>query len=165
MFNLNYCSWTNSIKPSLVYSYIVCFPCFQMILPNEQSLLCTHCSLCKVQCDGAKSLPKLHPSANYVPNFKEVDGAYWFSGCPCVRACIRSWHLLAHLSRRLTRWAYSIPMVRRRRPHFQIWISRSQFWSNFMCNITGMGERLHKVLEQSGSKLWFPWQQKAPIDL
>ena len=29
---------------------------------------------------------------------------------------------LAHLSRRLTRWAYSIPMVRRR-PHFQTWIS------------------------------------------
>ena len=28
-----------------------------------------------------------------------------------------------------------------------------------------MGERLHKVLEQIGSKLWFPWQQKAPIDL
>ena len=37
-----------------------------------------------------------------------------------------SFYLLAHLSRRLTRWAYSIPMVRRpsvvvvrRRPHFQ----------------------------------------------
>ena len=33
-----------------------------------------------------------------------------------------------------------------------------------MCSITGMGERLHKVLGQIGSKLWFPWQQKAPID-
>ena len=28
-----------------------------------------------------------------------------------------------------------------------------------------MGERLHKVLGQIRSKLWFPWQQKAPIDL
>ena len=27
-----------------------------------------------------------------------------------------------------------------------------------------MGERLHKVLGQIGLKLWFPWQQKAPID-
>ena len=93
--------------------------------------------------------------------------------------------LLAHLSRRLTRWAYSIPMVRRpsvvrrrrpssssvvvvRRPHFQTWISLKpvgQSWSNFMCSITGVGERLHKVLGQIGSKLWFPWQQKASIDL
>ena len=26
-----------------------------------------------------------------------------------------------------------------------------------------MGERLHKVLGQIGSKLWFPWQQKPPL--
>ena len=32
-----------------------------------------------------------------------------------------------------------------------------------MCSITGMGERLHKVLGQIGSKLWFPWQQKPPL--
>ena len=38
-------------------------------------------------------------------------------------------------------------------------------WSNFMCSIIGQGERLHKVLGQIGSKLWFPWQQKAPVDL
>ena len=88
------------------------------------------------------------------------------------------WHrFLAHLSRRLTRWAYSIPMsvvrpssssVIIRRPHFQTWISLKsvgQSWSNFMCSITGVGERLHKVLGQIGSKLWFPWQQKASIDL
>ena len=37
--------------------------------------------------------------------------------------------------------------------------------NDFMCSITGMGERLHKVLGQIGSKLWFQWQQKAPIDL
>ena len=86
--------------------------------------------------------------------------------------------LLAHLSRRLTRWAYSIAMVRRpsvvvvvrrrRRPHFQTCISLKpvgQPRSNFMCSITGVGERLHKVLGQIRSKLWFPWQQKAPIDL
>ena len=54
---------------------------------------------------------------------------------------------LAHLSRRLTRWAYSIPMVRRPsvvcHPHFQTWISVKpvgQSWSNFMCSITGVGE-------------------------
>ena len=54
------------------------------------------------------------------------------------------------------------------RPHFQTWISLKpvgQSWSNFMCSITGMGERQHKVLGQIGSKLWFPWQQKPPIDL
>ena len=34
-----------------------------------------------------------------------------------------------------------------------------------MCSITGVGEKLHNVLRQIGSKLWCPWQQKAPIDL
>ena len=73
---------------------------------------------------------------------------------------------LAHLSRRLTRWAYSIPLVHRPSvvrpssvrhcPHFQTWISQKpvgQSWSAFMCSITGVGERLHKVLGQIGSKL------------
>ena len=32
-----------------------------------------------------------------------------------------------------------------------------------MCSITGIGERLRKVLGQIGSKLWFPWQQKPPL--
>ena len=152
---------------------------------------------------------------------------------------------LAHLSRRLTRWAYSIAVVRRpsvvrHRPHFQTCISlkpAGQPRSNFMCSITWVGgerggsvvecrtperevrgsrptaavlcpwarhftprkywlitqeamapsrydwkivdwdvkpqhnqptwvgERLHKVLGQIRSKLWFPWQQKAPIEL
>ena len=81
---------------------------------------------------------------------------------------------LAHLSRMLTRWAYSIPMVRRpsvvvrRCQHLQTWISLQpvgQSWSNFMCSITGVGKKLYKVLGQIGSKLWFPWQQKFPIDL
>ena len=54
--------------------------------------------------------------------------------------------------------------------HIWTWISLKpvgQSWSNFMCSIIGVGggERLHKVLGQIRSKLWFPWQQKAPIDL
>ena len=94
--------------------------------------------------------------------------------------CLRWAHMplcwFCHLSRRLTRWAYSIPMVLRlsssssvrRHPHFQTWISLKavgQSWSNFIYSITGVGERLHKVLGQIGSKLWFLWQQKAPIYL
>ena len=34
-----------------------------------------------------------------------------------------------------------------------------------MCSITGVGERLHKVLGQIRSTLWFPWQQKGHIDI
>ena len=52
--------------------------------------------------------------------------------------------------------------------HFWTWISLrpgGQSWSNFMCSITGVGERLHYVLRQIGSKFWCPWQQKVPIDL
>ena len=48
------------------------------------------------------------------------------------------------------------------------WISLKPFgqsWSNFMCSIIGAEERLHKVLGQIGSKLWFPCQQKVPTDL
>ena len=55
-------------------------------------------------------------------------------------------------------------VCRRRRT----WISLRQVgqsWSNFMCNITGVGERLYMGFVQIGSKLWFPWQQKAPINL
>ena len=57
------------------------------------------------------------------------------------RAVCGTSYLLAHLSRRLTRWAYSIPVVcrpsgaLRRHPHFQTWISLKpvgQSWSNFM---------------------------------
>ena len=52
--------------------------------------------------------------------------------------------------------------------HFWTWISLKpvgQSWSNVMCSIIGVGERQHKVLGQIGSKLWFPWKQKAPIKL
>ena len=91
----------------------------------------------------------------------QIDLAHWTQvsdRCPLG-------YLLAHLSRRLTRWAYSIPMVRRpsvdrrRRPHFQTSISLKpvgQSWSNFICSITVVGERLRKVFGQIGSKLWFP---------
>ena len=54
------------------------------------------------------------------------------------------------------------------RPHFQQQISPqlvSQLQSNFIRSIIGVGERLHKVLGQVGSELWFPWQQIAPIEL
>ena len=52
--------------------------------------------------------------------------------------------------------------------HFRTWICLKPVgpsWSNLTCSITGGGERLHNVLRQIGSKLWCPWQQKAPIDL
>ena len=39
----------------------------------------------------------------------------------------------------------------------------SQLQSNFIRSIIGVWERLHKVLGQVGSELWFPWQQIAPI--
>ena len=98
---------------------------------------------------------------------------FWPAGDSSKAVVLVSFSFLAHLSRRLIRWAYIIPMDRRpsvvrcRRPHFQTWISLKpvgQSWSNFVCSITGVGERLHKVMEQIGSKLWSPWQQKAPID-
>ena len=83
------------------------------------------------------------------------------------------WPFLAHLSRRLTKWAYSISMVSR--PSVAIRrLSSSSTLSNLniseaswpiLIKITGVGERLHKILGQIGSKLGFPWQQKAPIDL
>ena len=50
--------------------------------------------------------------------------------------------------------------------HFRTWISLKpvgQSWSNLMCSITWGEERLHNVLRQIGSKLWCPWQQKAPL--
>ena len=65
---------------------------------------------------------------------------------------------LAHLSRRLTRWAYSIPMVHRPsvvvvcRPHFQTWISLKPFGqsrSDIICSITGVGERLKTLVSMA----------------
>ena len=84
---------------------------------------------------------------------------------------------LAHLSRRLTRWTYRMGLepafVRPSvcasvRPHFQTWISprpAGRLQSNFIWSIIGVGERLHFVLVQIRSELWFPWQRTAPIGL
>ena len=66
-----------------------------------------------------------------------------------------------------THFGVTCPWVTKK-SHFWTWISLKPVgysWSNFICSIIGVGERLHKVLGQNGSKLWFPWQQKAPIDL
>ena len=38
-----------------------------------------------------------------------------------------------------------------------------QSWSSYICRIIEVGEWLHKVSGQIGSKRWFPWQQKAPL--
>ena len=44
--------------------------------------------------------------------------------------------------------------------------SQSTYLDQILCVASlGWGKRLHKVWEQIGSKLWFPWQQKAPVDL
>ena len=50
-----------------------------------------------------------------------------------------------------------------RKFYFRTWISLrpvGQSWSNFMCRITGGGERLHNVMRQTGSNLWCP----CPLD-
>ena len=79
---------------------------------------------------------------------------------------------LAHLSRRLTRWAYSISIVRRPsvgvccRPHFQIWISLKQVgqsWSNFMCNITGWGKGCIKFGGRLDQNSGFHGNRKPPL--
>ena len=84
---------------------------------------------------------------------------------------------LAHLSRRLTRWAYSIPMVLRPsvvvrpssvrcRPRFQTWISLKlvgQSWSNFIRSITGVGERLHRVWGRLNQNSGFHGDRKPPL--
>ena len=80
------------------------------------------------------------------------------------------WIFLAHLSWRLTRWAYSIARLRcaSMRSHFQTWTSpepAGQSWSNFICSIVWVGDWLHILLEQVSSKLWVPWQQIGPKDL
>ena len=58
---------------------------------------------------------------------------------------------LAHLSRRLTRWAYRMGLEPASvrlcvRPHFQTWISprtAGRLQPNFIWSIIGVGERLH----------------------
>ena len=77
---------------------------------------------------------------------------------------------LAHLSRRITRWAYSIPMVQRPsvvlRPHFQTWISLKpvgQSWSNFMCSITGVGGGCIRFWDRLDQNSGFHSNRKPPL--
>ena len=81
-------------------------------------------------------------------------------------------YVLAHLSRRLTWWAYSIPMVRRPsvvvrgRPHFQTWISQKpvgQSWSNFMCSITGVGKGCIRFWGRLDQNSGFHGNRKPPL--
>ena len=98
----------------------------------------------------------------------------WDLGISCRIHWLSSFAIFSSPEPKAQRWAFSIPMVRRpsvvrrRRPQFQTWISLHPVgWSqwNFIRSIIGMGERLQEVLDQIGSKLWFPWQQIAPIGL
>ena len=80
---------------------------------------------------------------------------------------------LAHRSQRRTKWAYSIPLVRRpsivvrrRRPHFQTWISLKpvgQSWSNFMCSITGVGEGCIRFWGRLDQNSGFHGNRKPPL--
>ena len=95
----------------------------------------------------------------------------------CNLNCILS-RFLGHLSRRLTRWAYSIPMVRRpsvrrRRPSSSVVVHTFKLeylWSQ-LANLNqissaaslGWGKGCIRFCGQIGLKLWFPWQQKAPL--
>ena len=50
--------------------------------------------------------------------------------------------------------------------HFRTWISLKpvgQSWSNFMCSIIGVGERLHKVLGQIDLALWTQVSDRCPL--
>ena len=76
---------------------------------------------------------------------------------------------LAHLSCRLTRWAYSIPMVHC--PSVVHTFKLEYLWRHLanldqiLCVaslVWGKGW-MHKVLGQIGSKLWFPWHRKPPL--
>ena len=89
----------------------------------------------------AESKNDLNPSVVYFSDHSKAMVMVWFLFCMAFCVLLRGVSrcltfllvlmFLAHLSRRLTRWAYSIPMVRpsssvvlvRRRPHFQTLIS------------------------------------------
>ena len=83
---------------------------------------------------------------------------------------VGQWPLLAHLSRRLTRWAYRMGLEPASVPvstlsNMSISETSKPIQSNFIWSIIGVGERLHYVLVQIRSELWFPWQRIAPIGL
>ena len=80
---------------------------------------------------------------------------------------------LAQMSQRLTRWAYSIPMVRRpsvvvvrRCPHFQTGIFLKpvgQSWSKFMCSITGWGKGCIRFWGRLDQNSGFHGNRKLPL--
>ena len=83
---------------------------------------------------------------------------------------------LTHLSRRLTRWAYSISMVRlpsvvvrcRRRPsstlsNLNISEASLPILIKFYDSITGVGERLHKVYGPMDQNSGFYGNRKPPL--
>ena len=52
-------------------------------------------------------------------------------------------------------YQWSVASVRRRRPHFQTWMSQKpvgQSWSNFICSITGVGKVWFRA--ESDYSLW-----------
>ena len=90
----------------------------------------------------------------------------FFNPCLMYHSCFPFCCMMYHITKQSVRkshpkrWAYSIPMVRCHRPHFQTWISLKpvgQSWLHFMCSITRMGERLHEVLGQNFSQLFLVW--------
>ena len=94
------------------------------------------------------------------------SGSFPYNGICCIDV------FLAHLSRRLTRWAYRIPVEPASvRPsvrvstlsNMNISETNGLIATKFYLKHHWVGERLHLVLGQIGSELWFPWQQKAPI--
>ena len=91
------------------------------------------------------------------------------------KGCIRFWGRLDHSGERSLPFGLLGSSPDRMglepasvRQHFQTWISprpAGQLQSNFIWSIIGMGERLHVVLVQIKSELWFPWQRIASIGL
>ena len=56
--------------------------------------------------------------------------------------------------------------VRRRRPHFQTWISLKPFgqsWSNFICSITGVGKRLLRFWGRLDQNSGFHGNRNLPL--
>ena len=85
---------------------------------------------------------------------------------------IPSWQELSQQNR----LAYSMlmvcrPSVRRRRLSVVVHTFKLEYLWSQLANLDqilcvaslGVGERLHKLLGQIGSKVLFPWQQKAPL--
>ena len=111
------------------------------------------------------------------PSFLHADSEDW-SDWRDARAdlSLRWVHMsvcwfLAHLSRRLTRWAYSIPMVRRPSVVVIVHTFKLEYlWSHlasldqilYVASL-GLGERLHKVLGRLDQNSGFHGNRKLPL--